>query len=243
MSKYDGVTIEIINWEKYNPRADVKASSWYRKAHSIHFDPEWAHLSAEEMNVWDFLLATASMKNKSQLLCSVVAFARGARVSEKELTSALEKLETLQCVAAHVTDTSRTRNVHDTHTCLRTDGRTDDIGGSSEPAQPAFDFEFLFKEYPRRKGDQGKKRALARCVREFSTPAKYDALLLAVRNYRRYCDRERSTGTEFVKQFVTFVNGAWEEWVSPQGILPEPKKLKTMDDLLKQEAEYGYSHN
>lgn len=93
-----GQTITILNWEKFNPRSDVKNSSWYRKDHAIHFDPDWAHFTAEELNVWDHALALASLKNKPTYRLNISSLAKGARVATEVVDSALKKLVELECV-------------------------------------------------------------------------------------------------------------------------------------------------
>jgi hypothetical protein len=87
-----------------------------------------------------------------------------------------------------------------------------------------FDFEALYALYPKRKGDQGKKKALEYCRRNFSTDEKYSQLLTAAKNYARHCEAENKIGTEFVKQFLTFVrSGSWEEWVEVKAARFEPR--------------------
>lgn len=134
MAKYDGWTIEVLNWKKFNPRTDVKASSWYRKAHLIHFDPAWGHFKAEELHVWDFFLALASMKNQSVFEYTPEILARAARVRIKVFESAVQKLERMGCV--RVTDASRGRNGN---VALRTDGRTDETDGDGRTGTGATD--------------------------------------------------------------------------------------------------------
>lgn len=122
------VRIHILNWEKYQPRSDVKHSSWFRMEHGLYFDPEWAAFSALEHHVWVWLLACASMKNRGILELEHSAIATSAKVTVEVVKSALAKLEDKACIQIEVvSDTSRARNVDDTpasvHVALRTDGR------------------------------------------------------------------------------------------------------------------------
>ncbi len=125
------MTITIINWDKFNPRKDVKVSSWFRMEHSIWFDPDWEHFSGEEFAVWTYLLSLASFKNKNCFRYNPLTVSRNARVSEKSVKSAVEKLKELQCVQitsddayADVTCTLRKR--------IATDGRTDETDITDE---------------------------------------------------------------------------------------------------------------
>lgn len=77
------------------------------------------------------------------------------------------------------------------------------------------EFEEYYEHYPRRDGDQRKKQGLATCSKKFTTQEKKAELLAAIKNYNAYCVRKGWVGTEYVKQFGTFVNGAWQEYVKP----------------------------
>lgn len=76
------------------------------------------------------------------------------------------------------------------------------------------DFEKLYQEYPKREGSQNKKAGLKTCEKRFSSREKYDELLGAIRNYAKHCAKTGKTGTQYVAQFSTFVNGLWEEFVA-----------------------------
>lgn len=57
--------IEILNWEKYNPRKDVKEPSWFRMNHGFFDNHEFFEFTAEEKLVWIYLLCQASKKNQA----------------------------------------------------------------------------------------------------------------------------------------------------------------------------------
>ncbi len=71
--------IEIVNWDKYNPRNDVKHPTWFRFQNNFWMDPAIYPLSPEGKLVWVILLAFASQVNMPSydlvmpLLCSLVA--------------------------------------------------------------------------------------------------------------------------------------------------------------------------
>jgi hypothetical protein len=116
--------IEILNWDKFNPRKDVGKPSWFRFEHSIMFDPDWDNFVGEEIAVWLFLLCFASFKNKGVVAIDEATIARRARVDIGHVRSALEKLTEKQCISitsrarnADVTPTLRERDEHDTSTC------------------------------------------------------------------------------------------------------------------------------
>ncbi len=74
-----------------------------------------------------------------------------------------------------------------------------------------FDFEAIYAEYPRK---EGKKRGLACCRSIIKTRLKYDALLMAVRNYAATVSDIR-----FAKHFDTFM-GCWEDYADAGLLAP-----------------------
>ena len=35
------ITVQVLNWKRFNPRSDVKTSSWFRMDHSILDSPDF----------------------------------------------------------------------------------------------------------------------------------------------------------------------------------------------------------
>lgn len=73
------------------------------------------------------------------------------------------------------------------------------------------ELEGLFKIFPKRSGSMGKAKGLAK-LKKFNRDD-LKAFERAVKNYLRSCSASQIVGTPFVKQFSTFVNGDWKEWV------------------------------
>ncbi len=117
--------IEIVNWKKFNPRTDVKASSWFRFEHTMMFDPFWDDLQAEDFAVFLFLMSYASMKNDPRLELSLESIARHSRVSEETATEALKILETKGAVRVEHVPVTRPLRARTANVSLRTNERTD----------------------------------------------------------------------------------------------------------------------
>lgn len=71
------------------------------------------------------------------------------------------------------------------------------------PASPEFDFEDVYREYPRK---EGRKKGLQRFKSQITTREKYDALVVAVKNYAASI-----TDPKYTKHFDTFM-GCWEDY-------------------------------
>jgi hypothetical protein len=131
MANYDGQTIEILNWDKYNPRKDIKATNWVRLQNSLFEDPNFIDFSHSEILFWIYLLSMGSKKQTGLIKLSLRHADRIGRFSERDVKSAIAKLIELGCVRivnqstnADVTQTSRTQHA--------TDGRTDETNETDE---------------------------------------------------------------------------------------------------------------
>ncbi len=85
---------------------------------------------------------------------------------------------------------------------------------TSLPERPAFDFESLYKQYPRL---VGKKKGLEKCRRQIRTVADFGRLSVAIHRYRAQVERD-GTEKRFIKHFDTFM-GCWEDYLDTD---PEP---------------------
>jgi hypothetical protein len=83
------------------------------------------------------------------------------------------------------------------------------LAQSSDCATP-FDFESLYKKYPRK---LGKHRGLVLCKAQIKTDLDYQALSLAIDQYAAHCQKQ-ATEPKYIKHFSTFM-GSWRDWLEP----------------------------
>jgi hypothetical protein len=122
------IQIEILNWDKFNPRKDVKSTSWFRKENNIFENPDFFEFDHSELCFWDYLLSIASKKQSPTISVNLAHASKIGRFQKSTIQSGLEKLQSLQCVRVDsgyehvdVTHTSRTRHA----TNERTDTHVD----------------------------------------------------------------------------------------------------------------------
>lgn len=96
---------------------------------------------------------------------------------------------------------SKTKNAH-SEKCAA------EISEKSETKTQVFDFESLYKKYPRKKG---KKRGLESCFRQIKTQESFGQLSLAIDNYILECRREKTKET-YMKYFSSFMS-CWQDFV------------------------------
>lgn len=127
------ITLSIPNWEKFNPRKDVKNPSWFRLEHSFFENTDFYHFTHSEMLVWIYILSLASKKNSPTVRINCLHAEQVARLKKKDIISALQKLKEIQCVLVDdtpalrecdedVTDANATRRDETLRDVTRRDG-------------------------------------------------------------------------------------------------------------------------
>lgn len=87
------VELEIKNWEKHNPRTDVKTTKWFKMSNEFFNDPEFYGMSLEGRTVWLFLLCTASKKMKGMIKINTQMVADNLRTGVDSIDFAILELE------------------------------------------------------------------------------------------------------------------------------------------------------
>jgi hypothetical protein len=107
------VIIKFKNWQKFNPRADVKSPSWVRLDHNLLNSPQFYSFEDDEIRAFLYLLCEASKANKNGEVFINHEHARVQnRVQHQSLDRTIQKLQQLQVVEAR---TVRGRYAHGTH--------------------------------------------------------------------------------------------------------------------------------
>lgn len=203
-----GIWVKILGFEKYKGRADVAHNSWFRCSNRLLEDPDFFDFTAEEKLVWIYLLSIASQKNTSDIHVSHQHAHHVCRLSEKAVTTAIEKLCEIKVIKRLRARTLRGRYVGDTRTCA-TD-ITDRQDKTKHNTTREFDFELVYKKYPRK---EGKSEGIKKLTREIKTLEDFENFSKAVDRYR---DHVIKAGTEpkFIKHFSSFVS-IWRDWLDP----------------------------
>lgn len=108
------INIEILNWEKFNPRKDLKATSWVRLQNSLFEDPQFYDFDHSEICFWIYVISLASKKQNGQVLLNFNHAERIGRFSEETIHSALKKLIEINCVHVRNEDVTRTLRARNT---------------------------------------------------------------------------------------------------------------------------------
>lgn len=241
------VTIEILNWAKHNPKRDQKTYTWLRLDNNIISDPDLFGLSAEQKLVFIEILCQASRKNCATVTLNIGHLVHVTGVKEEKIFGLLKFLQAKPIISVH--DNARSPDVvSTTPTYVRTNERTQErTNGIVEVSQhdtnektarsrlPSFDFEVLYKKYPRKLGKASGMQRLAKMVK---TPEDYQALDQAIQNYAKHC-AQKGTEEKFIKHFDSFVGTVdkqhWRDWVDYQ-FTPLEKPKRDYSFLLEGDA-------
>ena len=85
--------LKIKNWEKFNPRNDVKKHSWFRFEHDVFESVDLFDLEGQELLFFVYLLCQSSRKNGQEILINWRHVERIGRVKREDALLAIEKLE------------------------------------------------------------------------------------------------------------------------------------------------------
>lgn len=140
MLEYNNQLIEIIKWDKYNPRKDLKATSWVRLQNSLFGDPEFIEFNHSELLFWIYLLSVASQKQVGSIHFKQRHAEEVGRFSKQDIHSAIKKLVEMNCIKVsgatpvkatettlHARDVDVTQTLHarDADDTLRTNERNE----------------------------------------------------------------------------------------------------------------------
>ena len=122
------IEIEIINWDKYQPRKDIKNPNWFRLNNDWFEHPRLNDFSLEMKSCYVIILSLFSKRSKNVLETSWKRLHNVLGMKYKRIENALKQLQRNQLLTfkvrnVHVTRPSRRRALHNntiqynTNTC------------------------------------------------------------------------------------------------------------------------------
>jgi len=200
------ISIQIKNYEKFNPRSDSKRPSWFRFENNFFFSQSMFDLSKDERLVWIFLLCYASGKNSGDIIINPLYVSQNTDVDLSCVTKTIDKLEERQCLT--ITRTDNKSNILCAHA---TNERTNELIAQNEfEPQEHRDLESLYKQYPRK---VGKTRGMKILHSQIKNIKDYQDIELAIKNLVQFVKHEKRE-KEMIPYFSTFMS-QWRDWVNP----------------------------
>lgn len=101
------MVIEIVNWDKHNPKRDQKSYSWLKLSNDISTDPDLYGIDAEQKFVWITILCQASKKMTGTLTLNLEQISDVTKVSVKKIHALLTFLQLKPIIVVHATTRGR----------------------------------------------------------------------------------------------------------------------------------------
>lgn len=95
--------LKIKNWDKHNPRKDIKKPSWFAFDNRMIEDEDLFDFTHGEFKVWIYILSKASQKVSPTVRISPAHAEKVCNISAADLGSAVAKLISLGMVSTDVT--------------------------------------------------------------------------------------------------------------------------------------------
>lgn len=204
----DFVEIEVLGWDKYNPRKDYKKPWWFALSNTITSDAMFSEFSDAEFRAWIHILCTASVQNTHKPRLFIKHMERSTGIKRSALMSAIDKLKILKVIQTQAgICTDSVRDLCSTEQNSTIQNRTNNIAQAD--AFASF-FEF-WSGYPRKVGKGKTQRLYEAAIKSGARP---EDLLLARDKYREHLRRE-GTEARFIKHGPTFL-AQWRDWLDPE---------------------------
>lgn len=200
--------IKIINWDKFNPRKDLKSMPWFRLSSDIGFSETLFELSIEQKWMWIFILSSCANKNSDTIVINKRYFSHHSGVKEQNIDKHLQVFEKRGLIVSpngyERIRTDTIGNVPNEH-----NERNEQNERTNDQERVNFDFDLVYLNYPRK---IGKSKGVEKLKKLIKTKTDYDLLLLSVKNYSEI---SRDVEPKFIKHFSTFVS-EWRDYIEIQ---------------------------
>lgn len=208
--------ITIKNFDRYNPRKDLKSMPWCRLENNFYDLEDFYDLDVYARWLFIFLLCQAAQKVSGTIEIDKNYMIFKSKLTEKQLDSALSSLEDKSVILLETNEHERTRS----DSCL-TNERTN-ITNSTNTNDLDFDFDSLYEKFPRK---QGKQKGIEKLQSIIKTQDDYDNVMQGIIKYKNYCDTNQ-TDKKYIKHFSTWVNSfGWKDEYEIE-LTPEQKLIE-----------------
>jgi len=212
--------IEVVSWDKFNPRKDLKSMPWFRLSGDIGYSETLFELTPEQKWLWIFTLSTCTKKVSGKIHVNPKFFAYHSGVKEQNVLKYMQVFENRGLIrSTNGSERIRTdpiENVPNERTNERTNVRA--------RVRNNFDFDRIYNAYPKK---EGKKKGMDICASQIVTMNMFHDLEKAVLNYVTMCNNNK-TEKRYIKQFSSFMS-CWEDYIEIE--IEKNRKQEIEDEL------------
>lgn len=213
--------ITLKNFNKYNPRKDLKSMPWCRLENNFYDLEDFYDLDVYARWLFVFLLCQCGQKVSATINIDKKYMIFKSKLTENQLNAALSSLLNKSVILLDTNEYEHTRS----DSCL-TNERTNERNEQNERVRELdFNIDAIYKIYPKKEGG---KKGLEKLQKIIKTQDDYDKVLQGVKKYKEFCE-STDRPKKFIKQFSTWVNNEcwndeYEVELTPEQELAELEK-------------------
>lgn len=201
------ICLRLINAEQYIKRRDIQNPSWIALPINLLDSPDFFGISGNEFKAFFYIISMHAKLKKYEFKINIDHCCHNLLIDQSELISVLNKLDQKMWQVVDfiedVTPTTRRRTATVQYSTLQ-----NTFDRSNPTASITFDFEKIYKKFPKK---VGKKKGLQKLSREIKTQTDFDNFSQAVDKYISFCAANK-TSQQFIKQFDSFVT-VWRDYL------------------------------
>lgn len=196
--------ITIKNFEKFNPRKDLKSMPWLRLENNFYDQEDFFDEDVDACWLYVFLLCQCAQKVSATVDMREKYLINKSKMGKKRFDAALLRLSYKSLILLETNESDRVR----TDSCL-TNERTERTNKRVRTDRASdFDLESIYALYPKKQGKAAGMKKLHSIIKSQET---YDIVMQGVKNYADFVEREK-TENKFIANFSTWVNQSrWED--------------------------------
>jgi len=165
-----------------------------------------AVLELQESNM--ISVKVGSRSTIKMAILSPLDWSKSAPVDEADWCKNAHSLEQNCTLTGAKLHTHWCKSAHSPYNSIKSIKSINSSSADDQPSTGQWDLEKIYDRYPKK---VGKKKGMQRLAKVVTSQSKFDAVLTAIENYKRYCEQEKR-GKIYIKQFDTFMS-TWEDWL------------------------------
>lgn len=200
----EDVTITIIKWDDFNGKETEKTPNWCKIHINIGSSRSLFGLNFTQKWLWICVLCEAKRAKCKTFKLNLAYAAQHWGFTQNQLIQSLNALKNVGIL--RLNSELAPRRLEKNSTLEREEEREEE----REREREDFDFESIYKDFPRK---EGKSRGISACETQIKTKDDFLALIKAVQKYKDLCESERRE-KKHIKMFSSFMNElVWRDYI------------------------------
>jgi len=223
--------IQIINWNEYVPRKDLKSLSWFRVDCDIMFSPKF-HKTDPKIGWFFICLLGFCGKKAIDTVDLPEDYLRDVTGCDpNKCLKVLEENGLVRiCTDSYGSVTNNTNITNNTNNTNITNNTRSKESFELDNEQ----IEIVYKSYPKKSGDR--RKAFQRIKKNIKSEKQWEEFKQAQENYINQ-NKNENRETKYYKNYEVFCNDFWKNYINPEKDinLTNNKNEKFWEEFINQE--------